>query len=179
MSQKNKTTYLLVLSLAVLLGVCVLAWFIYGKIGEVSGIIKSAEAQIAFLEAKEKEFSKIASDIEKSKEQIEKIEAVFLNEETFVNFVELLESMSKEAETKIKAESARLPESKEPANMVFSLEGNFSQIMKFLTLLDHVPVAGIVNNIEITAKETRGDEKIPPGTLLAKLNYAILSFKKK
>ena len=179
MHQKNKTTYLLVLSLAALLGICALAWLIYGKIGEISGVIKNAEAQIAFLEAKEKEFSKIASDIEKSKEQIDKIEAVFLNGETFVNFVELLESMSKEAGTKIKAESAKLPDGKEPANVVFSLEGNFSQIIRFLALLDNIPIAGIVSEIEITPRGARGEEKIPKGALSAKVGYTIFNFEQK
>lgn len=179
MSQKNKTTYWLVFGMAILAGISALAWILYGKIEEISGIIKNADAQIQFLEAKESEFSKIASEITKSKDQIEKIEAVFLKEETFVNFVELLESMSKEAGTKIKAESAKLPDSKEPANVVFSLEGNFSQIMKFLALLDHMPVAGIVNNIEITAREVKSEEKISQGTLLAKVNYTIFSFEQK
>ena len=179
MRRINKTTYFLLFCVLLLAGISVLAWFIYGKIGEISDVLKKAEAQIAFLEAKEKEFSKASSEIENSRAQTDKIRAVFLSEETFVNFMELLESLAREAGVGIRAESAKLPQDTGPANIIFSLEGAFSQIMRFLALLDHIPVAGIASSIEIGAKESLAREKIPSDTLLAKINYIILNYRQK
>lgn len=179
MRKKNSTIYFLILSAMILAGIGILAWLIYGKIAETSGVIKSAEAQIALLDAKRGDFSKVTSDLLKFKAQVGKIEAVFLQEETFVNFVELLESMSKEAGTKIKMESAKLPQASEPANVILSLEGNFAQIMKFFILLDHMPIEGIANNLEIASKTIRSGEKIVSDILSAKVTYTIFSFKQK
>lgn len=179
MSRKSNTIYLLVFGAIILIGIGVFAWWIYEKIADVSGVIKSAEANIALSDAKREEFSKVTSEISKFKDQTGRVEAVFLKEEIFVNFLELLESMSKEAGTKIKMESARLPQANEPANVVFSLEGNFSQIIKFFILLDHMPIAGIVNNMEIYSKTARAGEKISSDMLSAKATYTIFSFKEK
>ena len=178
MLHKNKTAYLLISSLAMLALLLWLAWFTYGKIAAVNTLIKDAEAKIAVSESKEKEFSKIATEIKTSEGQINKINAVFLNDETFVNFVELLESLAREVGVKIKTEGASLQQGSVPASVQFNLEGNFGQIIRFLTLLDKIPVAGIVTNLEITAKDSHGDEKIAPGTLTAKAAYVIFNFKK-
>lgn len=174
---KNKSKLLLGLSVVVAGILLAAGWLFYNKIKAASAIVLEAERDIVSFEKKEREFANAISDIENSGKNIAAIKNIYLNEDRFVSFVELLETLALRSGSKFKAESAALPAAgKEPASILFTVEGRFANIFNFISLLDNIPYAGLVENISVRQKagETKGS-----GVLTARINYLIFSFRPK
>lgn len=179
MRSKHKTFYLAAVAFAVLVLLSAVIWLFYSKIKTTSKVISEAETTIMFLENKEREFSKAAAELKETEEKIKIIESVFLKEETFVEFVELLEGLARVAGVRIQVENAALAASSpESASVSFAIESNFSGIINFLTLLDNIPVSGTIDSAEILPQARQEDEKKQSGALRMKARYIIFNFKK-
>ncbi len=174
---KNKSNLLLMLSI-IFAGLLISAnWLLYQKIKSASAIVLEAEQNIASLEKKQRELTGAISAISVSGDNITAINNIYLNEDNFVDLVELLESLASESGNAFKAESARLPTAgKEPASILFTIDGRFADVYNFITLLDNIPYAGLIENISIGPK-TDGTKNT--GILTARINYLIFSFKPK
>lgn len=165
------------LGLAILLlaALGVLAWFLYQKIAEVSAVIAEAETKIALLEKKEREFSTAESGVQDYEKEIELLESAFLNESKFVDFLRLLEDLSKKTGVAFSAKSAKIPAAQgQEAMLSFEILGNFSSVINFMALLDKIPYAGLVESASIAPKAEPG--KKATGMLTAKINYLIFNF---
>ena len=94
-----------------------------------------------------------------------------------MNIVKLLEGLALKSGNAFKAESASLPTAgKEPASIIFTVEGRFANVYNFITLLDNVPYAGLINDMSVASK---ADGTKSTGILTARINYLIFSFKPK
>lgn len=179
MRSEHKFFYLAAVAFAVLMLLSAVSWLFYSKIKTTSKVISEAETTIMFLENKEKEFSKAAEELKETEEKIKIIESVFLREETFVEFVELLEGLARAAGVRIQVENAALAvSSPEPASISFAVESDFSGIINFLMLLDNIPISGIIDSAEILPQTRQEDEKKQSGALRIKARYIIFNFKK-
>ena len=181
---KNKSNLLLMFSI-IFAGLLISAnWVLYQKIKLASAVVLEAEQNIASLEKKQRELTGAISAISVSGDNITAINNIYLNEDNFVDLVELLESLALESGNAFKAESAMLPArpaggptaGKEPASILFTVEGRFANIYNFITLLDNIPYAGLIENISVGPK-TDGTKNT--GILTARINYLIFSFKPK
>ena len=174
---KNKSNLLLALSV-VFAGLLISAdLFLYQKIKSASAVVLEAEQGIVSLEKKQREFISAVADVKASENSITAIQNIYLNEDTFVNLVKLLENLALKSGNVFKAESARLPAAgKEPASILFTIEGRFANVYNFITLLDNIPYAGLIEDISIGSKT---DGAKSSGILTARINYLIFSFKPK
>lgn len=155
------------------------AWFLYQKIKEASAVVAEAEGKIALLEKKGREFSLAAAGIRDYEKEIEFLESAFLNESKFVDFLKLLESLSRKANVNFSAQSARVPLSSgqgetQEAALSFELTGSFGAVANFINMLDRAPYAGIIDSLNIVPKVEPGQKNT--GMLLAKINYIIFNF---
>jgi len=176
MKIKFRAVYLAYLGVILLLALGWASRFFYLKIKNISQIIEEAQAKINLLDSEEKEFARSLADLKASEEQIKTLSSVFLSEETFVDFVELVEHLARISGVAIKIESANTASASSPASLSFVLDGDFRGIAKFLALLDKIPIAGMVNGMEITPRAARGEEKISPDAAVAKISYIIFNF---
>ncbi len=174
---KNKTIFLLVLN-AVFAGILLFAgWLLYQKIETASAVVLEARQEIASFEKNSREFANAILDIKNAETNIAAVKNTYLDEDGFVSFVELLEMLALKSGNGFKAESAALPVAgKEPASILFMIEGRFANIYNFITLLDNIPYAGLIEGISIRPKESGAKGA---GILTAKINYLIFSFKPK
>lgn len=177
MPWKNKTIFLLISS-AIFAGILLFAcWLLYQKIESASAIVLEAQQEIASFEKKTREFANAVLDIKNAENNIAAVKSTYLDEDRFVGFVELLEALAFKSGNGFKAESAVLPVAgKEPASILFTIEGRFANIFNFIALMDNIPYAGLIEDISIRQKES--DAK-GAGILTARIKYLILSFKPK
>ncbi|KKT29534.1 hypothetical protein A3G55_01370 [Candidatus Giovannonibacteria bacterium RIFCSPLOWO2_12_FULL_44_25] len=166
MSPLSNKKPIFVLSFAVLslAALGVLIWMLYQKISEVSAVVAEAEAKMAFLEKSEREFSVAESGVKDYEKEINLLESAFLNESKFVDFLKLLEGMSKKSGVGFSAKSAKIPAAKgEEAALSFELSGDFGSVVNFIALLDKIPYSGIAESVNVAPKTTR-------------INYLIFNF---
>src|SRR3989338_2205257 len=150
---KNKSNLLLTLSVIFAELLISINCFLYQKIKSASSIVLEAEQNITSLEKKRRELASAISDIKAAENQIIAIQNIYLNENTFVNIVKLLEGLALKSGNAFKAESASLPTAgKEPASIIFTVEGRFANVYNFITLLDNVPYAGLINDMSVASK---------------------------
>lgn len=147
------------------------------EISETGAAIFSARARIAELERKENELSLAEDTLKNLNDEIKVIEGVFVKEENFAGFVELLESLAHGVKSSFRAESASLPqESGFPARIGFEIEGSFFAITSFITLLDRLPVAGFVESMRIVPDEA--NVRLGAPRLKARFDYMLFSFQR-
>lgn len=151
------------------------AWLTYVKISSASKIISEAEAKMAALEQKRREFSASEANIKELAEEMAVLENSFLSEESFVSIIELLESVARKTGVKFSAQNARLPASdKEKASLTFEITGNFRAIFNFFYLLDKIPYAGLAESATLSPKTDQGQKRT--GEITAKVNYIIFNY---
>ncbi|OGF62981.1 hypothetical protein A2926_04475 [Candidatus Giovannonibacteria bacterium RIFCSPLOWO2_01_FULL_44_40] len=179
----KKPVLMLGLMILILAALIVFTWFLYQKIKEASAVVAEAEGKIALLEKKGREFSLAESGIRDYEKEIEFLEGAFLNESRFVDFLRLLESMSREANVNFSAKSARVPllsdqgksaSQTQEAVLSFELTGNFGAVANFIAMLDNIPYAGLIESLNIVPQAEPGQKST--GKLLAKINYIIFNF---
>lgn len=177
MPWKNKSSFFLISSV-IFAGILLSAgWFLYRKIEIASAVVLQAEQSIASFEKRTREFSNAISDIKNSEKNIAAIKDIYLDEDRFVSFVELLETLASRSGNGFKAESAVLPTvDKEPASILFTIEGGFANIFNFITLLDNIPYTGLIENVSVRPK---ADGAKGARVLTARINYLIFSFRPK
>lgn len=185
MTRDNKKTILaLSLSLAVLAVLAAFYFFLYKKIKDASALVAAAESKIALLEREGREFSAAATTLKDLSADIDLVEKSFLTEKTFVDFIELLEQISRKAGVEFTAETANLPASPaggpassgERASLSFEVRGNFQSLVNFFALLDKMPYAGIVDSAAISQRTEFGQKTTT--SLAAKIHYVIFNFSK-
>ncbi len=159
----------------ILVAACILAGtfyaFLYLRVKDLSTIVSEAEFRIAVLLEEERAFSVAFKDIEDAGADIKLLNHAFVNEDTFIDFLRLMEEIAAKASVKFDAESARLPQAaNEEASIDFSLAGEFSGILKFFTILDEQPFSGIIESLEISQKDAKS------GALRASAKYFIYNF---
>ncbi|MDO8523049.1 MAG: hypothetical protein Q7S12_02045 [bacterium] len=158
-----------------LLFLCLAAagWFLYSQINTESRAISDASTKIALLQEKEREFNESSSNIIKYDAEIQKLKGAFLTESTFVEFLKTMEELAKKAEVKFKAVNAVLPKGdNEKATLIFGLEGNTVQLVRFFILLDKVPYSGMVVNMQWAEQGKVGD------TAKVSADYQIFNYTK-
>ncbi|OHB03604.1 MAG: hypothetical protein A3B03_02690 [Candidatus Zambryskibacteria bacterium RIFCSPLOWO2_01_FULL_42_41] len=160
------------LSLAAVLG---FGWLTYVKMSTASKIISEAETKIAALEQKERGFAASEANTKDLAGEITLLESSFLSEGSFVKFIELLEGAARKTGVKFSAQNARLPASaKEKADLTFEITGNFRAVFNFISLLDRVPYAGLVESVAFSPKIDQGQKRT--GEVTAKVNYIIFNY---
>ncbi|QQG42786.1 MAG: hypothetical protein HYW15_01035 [Candidatus Giovannonibacteria bacterium] len=160
------------LFLAAVLG---FGWLTYVKMSAASKIISEAEAKMAALEQKEREFAASEANIKELAGDIALLENSFLSEGSFVKFIELLEDAARKTGVRFSAQNARLPSSaKEKASMTFEITGTFRVVFNFISLLDKIPYAGLVESASFSPKIEQGQKRT--GEITAKINYIIFNY---
>ena len=171
----KKSFWALAAGFAILAILGALIWFTYGKMQQVSAVSAEAEGKIALLEKKGREFSLAESNLKDFSPEIGLLDDSFLSEGAFVDFLRLLESLTKKTGVKFSAQNARLPQSdKETASLNFEITGNFRGVADFFALLDKIPYAGIVEGANIFP---RAEGQKGTGAVTARINYIIFNFK--
>lgn len=180
MTPKSKSYILPIFSLTlILLLIGTASAFIYYKIKGVSAVTGEAETKIVALEKEDRAFGDAVKSLENYGETIKLLDSAFLSEKGVVEFLKFMERLAKNAGVSLKTESAQLPNQKSSeATFRFKAEGDFGSLMKFFVLLDDLPYAGIITNMEIVPLAPQGNEtkeqKIK--NLQATISYAILNF---
>lgn len=175
MLSSKKPILALVAAVMLLAALGVAAWFLYQKISEVSAVIAGAEAKIELFEQKGREFSAAESGLKDYGEEIGLLGGAFLDENKFVDFLKLLEGLSKKANVVFSAKSAKIPTKEgEEAILSFELLGSFGGVANFASLLDKIPYAGLAESVSIVPKVE--PDKKSSGLLTAKINYLIFNF---
>src|SRR3989338_2633208 len=174
---KRKIILALASSLAALAVLAALSAALYKKIKDASALIAAAESKIALLEKEGREFSAAAATLKDLSADIGLLEKSFLTEKTFVDFIELLEQISRKAGVEFTAETANIPAAPgERAGLSFEIKGNFQSLVNFFALLDKIPYAGIVDSAAISQRADFGQKTTT--TLAAKIHYIIFNFSK-
>ena len=172
MSKTHKKTFwyaVIMLALFLLLGG--LAALLYKRIVLTSTMVKDAEGEIAVLEHKERNIGNNKKNLEELDGALVALENAFVSQQTFVQFVELIERLAQEADVVFQAQGATLPASLiEKANLRFNVRGNYTALVKFFILLDNIPYAGLVEEMSV-APSGKGAEM-----LNASVTFTIFSF---
>ncbi len=149
----KKYLWLSVALAAISLVASVFYYLLYSKIIEVSSTVGGAELQIATIEKEVRDFDAETKSLKDNDADIKLLSSAFITEDSFVDFLRVLESLASSAGVKFQAESAHLPASaNEEASLDFTLEGDSAAIVKFFALLDEEPFAGIVESFSIAPK---------------------------
>jgi len=128
--------------------------FLYVTVLEESAKVAEAEKEIAVLERKDREFADAVRDLAEFKEEIDGITKSFVSENTFVAYLESIESLGKLTGVFFEALSANFEVAEgEPAIFSFSATGNFGALVNFFALLDNLPQTGILNSVTLTLKD--------------------------
>ena len=146
----NRNTISIVIGMLVLIGVAVGVTFLYTAIAKHSVAIKEADTAIVALENKAEDLAVARKNTEDLHETITTVESSLITPETFVRFIESLETIARDAGVIFQATSAELPKStKGRAVLNFELRGTYRNTVKFFVLLDRLPYAGIVEQLNM------------------------------
>ena len=167
----KKSIILLAVSICLLLILIVAIGLLFNRIKIESASIKSAETAIAILEDKEKDLTNAKNSLEALKKDIEKIYKSFLTEESFVDFLKLLENMAGKSGAIFQAEKADLPSSSGGrAELSFVVRGSFASIVNFVSLFDMVPYTGIIDQVSILPDNANKTK------MIMRAHYVIFNF---
>lgn len=140
---------LLIILLIACIGGVVYEYRFISRLGETTRII---EEKIYLLERKEQELAEAKKTMEIYAEPIQNIESSFVSQESFVQFLSLLEDFAKSANVKINTQGADISnKGPQSARVIFDIQGEYEAVIRFFSLLDHFPYAGIVENISIAS----------------------------
>src|SRR3989344_1235504 len=96
MNPVNKKSFaVLLINLLVLFILIFASWFLYINIKNTSKVIFDASSQIALLQEKEREFDESSANLKTFSRQIQDLNNAFLTASTFVDFIKLMEGLSK------------------------------------------------------------------------------------
>lgn len=164
MSASKKSFYILIAGVIFLLALIFVSWLFYSKIDGESKLMSDASAQIALVQEKEREFDESSANLQKYDAEIQKLRKAFLNESSFVDFLEGIESIARKADVEFKAVSAALPTSEnDSAIFSFRIEGTETALVRFFALLDKVPYSGIVQGMQWTRQGKASDKIVVTG----------------
>jgi Tfp pilus assembly protein PilO len=126
------------------------AWLLlYSSLDDKIASINEIKSQTKASEERIKQRRDLKDVIAKLESQKQKIDSVFLNKDTLINFIELLESMSKASGVSLNKNSSSADK-----NPIFDLsaEGNYNQVQNFLVLLENMPYKISLDDVSMKEK---------------------------
>lgn len=164
--------YLLGLEICAVVAIIVAGNFLYWNIQKQSKDVKDAETAIAVLDQKERDLANARQGLETMRLQMERLDQSFLNNDSFVGFLKLLEETARRSSVTFQAQSASLPRNKsDKADISFTISGEYGAIVNFLSFLDELSYSGIVDSVNIIPSSAKGS------ALNARVHYVIFNFK--
>jgi len=151
---------------------CFVAVLLYRNIRIVGEEVLIAERSIASLEEQERAIIQNRKLLDASSDIIKDIESVFLSDDTFVRFIEMLERFAGISGVVLETRSAEPASGKEKNKTVvkFEVRGEFGAISRFFILLDESVYSGMIEDLRI-APAGKGTN-----ILRAQASFVIFSF---
>lgn len=158
MSEKQKFLRILLLGLGgnlLLAGIAVSfhVFFIRPSYTE----LKNAKQTLVTLEKKESSLWSLAREVETRNNDIDRLDAAFLNKDNIVAFVTLLETVAKNSGTTITINAATINDS---ASFTISLIGSLQSIVQFVTLVENMPYFTEISSLTISTQSGQPSAKL-------------------
>jgi Tfp pilus assembly protein PilO len=137
---KNKK-FITTIVLVVLLNGAVLAGWLYlfSNLKKQNNFIKEERQKILVSDKKLENSNSLKTLMNEIIEEKQKIDSVFLDKESIVNFIENLESIAGKTGASIKIGNINDNQEKKGLSLQFNLTGNFNQLFHYLILLEKLP----------------------------------------
>lgn len=120
--------------------------------------VKETIRNSVILEKKIQGVKLLESQIDKIKENKEKIDSVFLKEEDMIKFIEILEGLGKKTGVFVKISSAEIGKGSDNPRFRITTRGPFQNIFHYIVLLENLPNQIAFDNLNFI-KKAGGDEK--------------------
>lgn len=137
---KNKK-FITTIVLVVLLNGAVLAGWLYlfSNLKKQNNFIKEERQKILVSDKKLENSNSLKTLMNEIIEEKQKIDSVFLDKESIINFIENLESIAGKTGASIKIGNINDNQEKKGLSLQFNLTGNFNQLFHYLILLEKLP----------------------------------------
>jgi len=138
---KNKK-FIITIVLVVLLNGAVLAGWIYlfSNFKKQNNFIKEERQKILVSDKKLENSNSLKALMNEIVDEKQKIDSVFLDKESIINFIENLESIAGKTGASIKIGNINIDnQDKKGLSFQFNLTGNFNQLFHYLILLENLP----------------------------------------
>jgi len=139
----NKKITISVSLILLINGIAALGWFyLYLSISRHVREINEIRGKLAVTERDYSNGRSLKMFLDNFQDERRKIDEIFLNKETLIKFIEKLEEMSEKTGASLKFSSIRVDGesgAKKGLRLQFRLTGKFSEIYRYLSLLENLP----------------------------------------
>ncbi len=170
---KNKKTTILLAAVLVMNAAAMAGWFyLYSLVAERRDGVNEARREMALVEKRADESRSLKKLMDGIKQEREKINAVFLDEDSVINFIELLEKTSGKAGVSLSLNSISVG-GKGPS-FRFGLSGTFGEVYRYLGLVENMPQQIIFQKVDLRAKKNASGA--PSGKWSAEVDIILTGF---
>lgn len=170
---KNKRSIILLALALAANGAAAAGWFyLYSVIANQKRAVNEARSDLALIEKKASDSRSLKTFMDGIKKETEKIDAVFLNEEMLVNFIEDVEDISRKTGVFLEINSIKTGKKGDlGANFIFKLSGGFGEIFRFLGLLENMPYQIIIKKAHLRSEGKSSDWAADVSVILTSFEY--------
>ncbi|OHA16095.1 MAG: hypothetical protein A3H57_02040 [Candidatus Taylorbacteria bacterium RIFCSPLOWO2_02_FULL_43_11] len=142
--------------------VAVLSYGVYSVLAKHEDTIKK-EAELLEEKAKISSIQALSFMLQDTKEDRDLLGSLFVDRNSVVDFSELIESIGGMSGAEVKVEDIVYPEGKDSAGYAlvrFKVLGTWQELAKTLSLVDEIPMAAVVNKLELISEKSNEEDEI-------------------